>query len=52
MSPELDDWIVAEYARGVDVAEIATWVGARLPSARARPPRTGVWAQAPGAGPV
>jgi predicted kinase len=41
-----------DTSRPVDVAEIATWVGARLPSARARPPRTGVWAQAPGAGPV
>lgn len=27
MSPELDDWIVAEYARGVDVAEIARRTG-------------------------
>lgn len=27
MSPELDDWIVAEYARGVDVADIARRTG-------------------------
>ena len=27
MSPELDDWIVAEYARGADVAEIARRTG-------------------------
>jgi hypothetical protein len=27
MSPELDDWIVAEYARGVDVADIAARTG-------------------------
>jgi hypothetical protein len=27
MSPELDDWIVAEYARGVDVTDIAQRTG-------------------------